>query len=127
MTAWDECTVVAERRVRRQVDVLLLAVCDKIILREKRVRLDLVRGRVDTGSLVDALDHLNCEVGDTDSLNLAGIKELKDCLPGIGERDILEQGDAVLAGCKLLARHECDGPVNDYSAAGKFSELGNTA
>ena len=36
-------TVVPERAVRRQVDVVLLAVLHEVVLEEQRVRLDLVR------------------------------------------------------------------------------------
>ena len=81
-------TVVTERAVSRQVDVLFRAVCDEVVLRKERVGLDLI-GRLatrqlsvqreeirrktyrdDTSGTNDAFELSNGKVGDTNCLDL---------------------------------------------------------
>lgn len=98
------------------MNVMFLAEVDKLPLRKKRVPFDLVRSRVDTGRIVDALDVLDAEVRDTNGFDLAGRRKLQHRLPGLGQRRLVDNEDLIFLGvsCEELAGRERDGPVDDY-------------
>lgn len=63
-------TVVAERRVGSNVNVVLFAVNRELILREIRMGLNLVHDGYDASGFDDSLDVMNGEVGYTDRLKM---------------------------------------------------------
>lgn len=75
--------------------------------------LDLVDGGDDFGSLEEFLKTANVEIGDTDSLNFAGVEKFFHRSPGFGDRDI---GERELAGFGvwelLITRSEDNWPMD---------------
>ena len=100
----------AERAVGGDVDALLLAEVDDLLLGEQRVVLDLVGGRGDGGLCEQLLQVLDRVVGDTDGLDLLGVRldQLLEVLPCVDVSDgvvdvtaaVLELGEERVVACK---------------------------
>lgn len=124
--------VVAKGRVGGDVDVLLLAEGDElVVLQQARVALDLVGGGDDAGGLDDGLDVLDGEVGDADVAGL-GLGEGDHGLPGVDEGHAGVEGDLVLlggvlgeeGGADLALQGEGDGPVDEVQVEVVELQLG---
>lgn len=75
--------------------------------------LDLVDGGDDFGSLEEFLETANVEIGDTDSLNFAGVEKFFHRSPGVGDRDISERELAGFGVWELfIARSEDNWPMD---------------
>lgn len=68
--------------VSGNVDTLLVAEIDNLLLGQRGVVLDLIDGRGDGGLGQELLQVLDAVVGDTDGADLAGADELLHALPG---------------------------------------------
>jgi hypothetical protein len=68
-------TVVSEGAVGGDVDILLLAVRNEVVLRQQRVRLDLVRNGHDTGGRDDPFEVGDGEVGHADIFDLVALSK----------------------------------------------------
>lgn len=86
-----------QRAVRGDMDALLFAEVDNLLLRERRVVLDLVDGRHDGRLRQEFLEVLLAVVGDTDGPDLWRARELLHVLPGgdVRVRVVNVAGDAV--------------------------------
>lgn len=78
----QRATGAAQRAVRGDVDALLVAEVDDLLLWQGGVVLDLVGGGDDGGLGQELLQVLDAVVGDADGLDLAGADELLHALPG---------------------------------------------
>jgi hypothetical protein len=99
------------------VDVLLLAVLDKLWLEETGVTLDLVGSGGDTGAVDEGLEVFLGVVGDTDSTRLL-LGQLCHGLPCVDDGDVVEhlniltlQGEEVVV--YIAALVESDGEVDE--------------
>lgn len=102
----------AEGTVGSDDDALSLAEVDDLLLGEKRVVLDLVDGGDDLGLLEELLEVLDAVVGDTDSLDLAGVKKLLHRLPCVDVSPVLND----ITRAVLLLREERVVALKDISA-----------
>lgn len=75
-------TGAAQRAVGGDVNAVLVAEVDNLLLGERGVVLDLVDGGNNGGLGQELLEVLDTVVGDTDGLDLAGASELLHALPG---------------------------------------------
>ena len=64
-------TVVSKGRVGRQVDVLLLAVCDQVILQKQRMCFGLIDGWDNAGCFDELLQDCDRKIGDSNCTNFA--------------------------------------------------------
>lgn len=95
------------------MDSLLLEILHQLWLLQKWVCLDLVDGGDNFGSLEEFLKATFVEIGDTDSLNFAGVEKLFHRSPGIGDRDISEREFAGFGVWELLiTRPEDNWPMD---------------
>lgn len=121
--------VVAEGRVGGDVDVVLCAVGDEVVLGEEGVCLDLVDGGGDAGGLDDGVEVLDGKVGDTDRLDLALFLEGEEGLVRVDDRDAAVEGGVLAAvggGGEVgeVGALECDGPVDEVEVEVVEAELG---
>lgn len=89
----------AQRTVRRHVDALFLAEIDNLLLRQRRVVLDLVDGRDDGRLRQKLLQVPLAVVRHADGLDLARGQELLHVLPGL---DVVVGADQVARAVRQL-------------------------
>lgn len=115
--------IVSKGRVGRDVDVILVAEGNHLVLVKLGVALDLIDGGGDARVGDDLLQLGDGEVGDTDGAGL-GLGKLVHGLPGVGQGDALIEVDfAVVAGLpgeEGIAGGEGDGPVDEIELACQF-------
>lgn len=104
---------VSEWGVLGDVDALLSVPCDKVLLLQVWVQLDLVSSWDDLALLEHSLDLLLGEVGDTNCLSLSGLNHLLHSLVSLDIVDILSDHlSGVVLLEELVRGLECSWPVD---------------